>query len=133
MFNRLITKIFLKFNPYTAIISKNELNELEKAKRDYIELYKQNEGLLKMFSTRKEYDVRTYVAVEFVDRHFIDVYSNNPELDELIKNKLANKLIDAVKDNMTFERAGADSYGVRYEATIKLVSKTEKEQGGAYD
>lgn len=133
MFNRLITKIFLKLNPYTEIISTDELNDLEKAKRDYLELYKQKEDLLKAFSTRKEYDVRTYVAVELLDRHFIDVYSNNPDLDKLIKNKLANKMLDAIKDNMTFNRAGEDSYGVRYEATIKLVSNTEKECGGAYD
>ena len=119
MFNRLITKLFLKLNPDREIISKDDLNDLEKAKRDYIELYKQ-----KMFSTRKEYDVRTYVAVEFVDRHFIEI-SNNYE--EFIKKSLINKLSDAIKDNMTFKRAGADSYGVRYEATIKIVSKTDKE------
>lgn len=122
MFNRLITKLFLKLNPDIEIISKDDLKDLEKAKRDYIELYKQ-----KMFSTRKEYDVRTYVAIEFVDKHFIEVCSNNPDFEERIKKSLINKLSDAIKDNMTFKRAGADSYGVRYEATIKIVSKTDKE------
>lgn len=64
MFNRLITKLCLKLNPDKEIISKDELNDLEKAKRDYIELYKQN-----MYSkqaeyiTRREYDIKTYVAV----------------------------------------------------------------------
>lgn len=124
MFNRLITKLFLKLNPYEEIISKDYLNDLEKAKRDYIALYKQN-----MLSTRKEYDVRTYVAVEIVDIDFLEVYKtrDNPDYEELIKKRLVNKLSDAIKDNMTFKRAGADSYGVRYEATIKIVSKTEKE------
>ena len=119
MFNRLITKLFLKLNPDREIISKDDLNDLEKAKRDYIALYKQN-----MLSTRKEYDVRTYVAVEFVDRDFIGAF---PDYEDQIKKSLVNKLSDAIKDNMTFKRAGADSYGVRYEATIKIVSKTDKE------
>ena len=120
MFNRLITKLFLKLNPDREIISKDVLNDLEKAKRDYIALYKQN-----MLSTRKEYDVRTYVAVEFVDSYSIEAYSNIPDYEEHIKMSLVNKLSDAIKDNMTFKRAGADSYGVRYEATIKIVSKTD--------
>lgn len=119
MINKLITKLFLKLNPYKEIISKNDLNDLEKAKRNYIELYKQT-----MYSTRKEYDVRTYVAIEFVDRDLIEVYGNKPDFEEDIKRSLASKLLDAIKNDMTFKRAGADSHGVRYEATIKIVSKT---------
>lgn len=119
MFKRLITKLFLKLNPDKEIISKDDLNDLEKAKRDYIDLYKQ-----KMYSTRKEYNVKTYVAVEFVDRNIIDLYNDKPEFEEQIKRSLASKLLDAVKENMTFKRAGVDAYGIRYEATIKIVSKT---------
>ena len=82
MFNRLITKLFLKLNPDKEIISKDDLNALEKAKRDYIALYKQN-----MLSTRKEYDVRTYVAVEFVDRDYIGAF---PDYEEQKKKSLVN-------------------------------------------
>lgn len=128
MFNRIITKLFLKLNSDKEIISKDELNDLEKAKRDYIELYKQN-----MYSeqakyiTRREYDVKTYVAVEFIPDYFIRE-ENQSEYEERAKRNLASKLADAVRDNMTFERDDENPYGARYKATIKIVSKTAKEE-----
>lgn len=133
MFNRLITKLCLKLNPDKEIISKDELNDLEKAKRDYIELYKQN-----MYSkqaeyiTRREYDVKEYVAVEFVDRYFIQANNYDfeiiPEYEDLIKNRVASKLLDAIKENMTVKIYNVDDYGKKYEASIKVVSKTAKEE-----
>lgn len=128
MFNRLITKLCLKLNPDKEIISKDELNDLEKAKRDYIELYKQN-----MYSkqaeyiTRREYDIKTYVAVEFIPDYFIRE-ENQSDYEERARRNLVSKLADAVRENMMFERDDENPYGVKYKATIKIVSKTAKEE-----
>ena len=128
MFNRIITKLFLKLNSDKEIISKDELNDLEKAKRDYIELYKQNMYSEQVkYTTRREYDVKTYVAVEYVDRYFIAEDSIS-DYEERIKSHLVSKLADAVRENMTFERDDESPYGARYKATIKIVSKTAKEE-----
>ena len=53
MFNKLITKLFLKLNPSKTIISKDDLNDLERARQDYINLFKKQ-----LYDTRKEYKVK---------------------------------------------------------------------------
>lgn len=118
MFNKLITKLFLKLNPSKAIISKDDLNDLERTSKDYLELYKKQ-----LYDTRKEYNVKKYVAVEIVSRDYPQEIINDPKFMEHLRDSLAHKLADAIKSNMEFKPSEALIGGICYEATIQVVEK----------
>ena len=123
MFNKLITKLFLKFNPSKAIISKDDLNDLERAREEYIGLYKKQ-----LYDTRKEYKVKKYVAVEIVPRDYPIEITNDPRFMEHLRDSLAHKLTDAIKSNMELKPSETFSNAISYEATIQIVEKeTENE------
>lgn len=118
MFNKLITKLFLKLNPSKAIISKDDLYDLERAREDYLALYKKQ-----LYDTRKEYNVKKYVAVEIVSRDYPIEITNDPKFMEHLRDSLAYKLADAIKSNMEFKPSEALIGGICYEATIQIVEK----------
>jgi hypothetical protein len=118
MFNKLITKLFLKLNPSKAIISKDDLNELERAKREYLTLYAKQ-----LYDTRKEYNVKKYVAVELVSRDYPREITKDPKFMEFLKDSLAHKLMDAIKSNMELKPSENLIGGTCYEATIQIVEK----------
>ena len=118
MFKKLITKLFLKLNPSKTIISKDDLNDLERTSQDYIALCRQ-----RLYETRKEYKVKKYVAVEIVSRDYPQEIINDPKFMEHLKDSLAHKLADAIKSNMEFKPSDALIGGICYEATIQIVEK----------
>lgn len=118
MFNKLITKLFLKLNPSKDIISKDDLNDLERTREDYIGLYKKQ-----LYDTRKEYKVKKYVAVEIVPRDYPIEITNDPKFMEHLRDSLAHKLADAIKSNMEFKPSESLIDGICYEATIQIVEK----------
>lgn len=118
MFNKLITKLFLKLNPSKAIISKDDLYDLERAREDYLALFKKQ-----LYDTRKEYNVKKYVAVEIVSRDYPIEITNDPKFMEFLKDSLARKLTDAIKSNMELKPSEALIGGTCYEATIQIVEK----------
>ena len=118
MFNKLITKLFLKLNPSKAIISKDDLNDLERAREDYLVLFKKQ-----LYDTRKEYNVKKYVSVEIVPLDYPREIINDPKFMEHLKDSLAHKLTDAIKPNMEFKLSEALIGGICYEATIQVIEK----------
>ena len=118
MFNKLITKLFLKLNPSKTIISKDDLNDLEQARKDYINLYKKQ-----LYDTRKEYNVKKYVAVEIIPRDYPIEIINDPKFMEHLRDSLSHKLADAIKSNMELKPSEALIGGICYEATIQVVEK----------
>lgn len=118
MFNKLITKLFLKLNPSKAIISKDDLNDLERAREDYLALFKKQ-----LYDTRKEYNVKKYVAVELVPRDYPQEIINDPKFMEHLRDSLAHKLADAIKSNMELKPSESFIVGTCYEATIQIVEK----------
>ena len=120
MFNKLITKLFLKLNPSKCIIDKDDLNDLERAREDYIELYKKQ---LYERLDRKEYKVKKYVAVELVSRDYPQEIINDPKFMEHLRDSLAHKLADAIKSSMEFKPSESFIGGICYEATIQIVEK----------
>lgn len=120
MFNKLITKLFLKLNPSKTIISKNDLSDLEQVKEDYINLYKKQ---LQLIDTRIKYNVKKYVAVEIVSRDYPIEITNDPKFMEHLRDSLSHKLADAIKSNMELKPSESFIGGTCYEATIQIVEK----------
>lgn len=118
MFNKLITKLFLKLNPSKAIISKDDLYDLERARMDYLALYKKQ-----LYDTRKEYNVKKYVAVEIVSRDYPKEITNDPKFMDYLRDSLARKLADAIKSNMELKPSETFYDAISYEATIQIVEK----------
>lgn len=123
MFKKLSEKIFLKLNPEKTTIHKDDLSDLEKAKEDYVNLYKQ---IAYKNITQKEKSIKKWVVAEFIPREYKELGLLNDEsfINDL-KTSLAKKFTEIIKNNMQFKQINEDSYGLRFEAVLNLIESEE--------